>query len=211
MSPVNSDDSPGDAFGASGRPLTRKEIRAREKSLMTQGHEVIPPQAFETGQDSPTAPAPAPADAAPAPAPAPAEAAPPVHAPQPPAARPTVHEDTESQETVPADSAARDSAPEDAAFRHAPREYAGSVIPGSGPHYETGLQPGYAAHPGADYSGYEAHPHDSDDPYGDDSDRYPDYSDAEAGHEVLAGASAKRSGKGLSKKSAAGAVSWLWC
>ena len=54
MSPVNSDDSSGDALGGAGRPLTRKEIRAREKLLATQGHNVIPPQAFETGQDDPT-------------------------------------------------------------------------------------------------------------------------------------------------------------
>jgi UPF0755 protein len=47
VSPVNSDDSPGDAVGASGDPLTRKEIRAREKALMTQGHEVVPPEASE--------------------------------------------------------------------------------------------------------------------------------------------------------------------
>ena len=59
MSPVNSDDSSGDALGGAGRPLTRKEIRAREKLLATQGHNMIPPQAFETGQDVPT-PAPAP-------------------------------------------------------------------------------------------------------------------------------------------------------
>ena len=51
MSPVNSDDSSGDALGGAGRPLTRKEIRAREKLLATQGHNVIPPQAFETGPD----------------------------------------------------------------------------------------------------------------------------------------------------------------
>ena len=58
MSPVNSDDSSGDDLGGAGRPLTRKEIRAREKLLATQGHSVIPPQAFETGQDVPTAAAP---------------------------------------------------------------------------------------------------------------------------------------------------------
>ncbi len=56
MSPVNSDDSSGDALGGAGRPLTRKEIRAREKLLATQGQSVIPPQAFETGPDAPTAP-----------------------------------------------------------------------------------------------------------------------------------------------------------
>ncbi|MEO5778910.1 MAG: endolytic transglycosylase MltG [Arthrobacter oryzae] len=48
MSPVNSDDSAGEVSGG-GRPLTRKEIRAREKLQTTQGHSIIPPQAFETG------------------------------------------------------------------------------------------------------------------------------------------------------------------
>ncbi|MDQ0820896.1 UPF0755 protein [Arthrobacter sp. V4I6] len=203
MSPVNSDDSPGDAFGASGRPLTRKEIRAREKSLMTQGHEIIPPQAFETGQDSPTATPAAAPPAAPAPGPAaPAAAAPPVHAPTSPAAGPAAHEDTASQDTVPAESASQDAVPEDAAREYAPREYArreyaGGVITASGPHHETDLQPGYAAHPGAGYSGYAAH---SDDVYGDDSNRHPDYHHEEAGHEVMAGASAKPNGKASARK-----------
>ncbi len=49
MSPVNSDDSAGEILGGDGRRLTRKEIRAREKLLATQGHSIIPPQAFETG------------------------------------------------------------------------------------------------------------------------------------------------------------------
>ena len=55
MSPVNSDDHDGEAFGADNRPLTRKEIRAQEKYEGTPGHDVIPPQAFETGGDIPTA------------------------------------------------------------------------------------------------------------------------------------------------------------
>jgi UPF0755 protein len=60
VSPVNSDDSSGEALSGTGRPLTRKEIRAQEKLLATQGHSVIPPQAFETGEDVPTSdPAPA--------------------------------------------------------------------------------------------------------------------------------------------------------
>ena len=49
MSPVNSGESSGDVFSDSGRQLTRKEIRAREKFLATEGHDVVPPQAFETG------------------------------------------------------------------------------------------------------------------------------------------------------------------
>ena len=59
VSPVNNDDSSGGASNGAGRPLTRKEIRAREKLLATQGFSRIPPQAFETGQDVPT-PDPAP-------------------------------------------------------------------------------------------------------------------------------------------------------
>ena len=49
MSPVNSGESSGEEFSDSGRQLTRKEIRAREKFLATEGHDVVPPQAFETG------------------------------------------------------------------------------------------------------------------------------------------------------------------
>ena len=176
MSPVNSDDSPGDVFGASGRALTRKEIRARENSLRTESHEVIPPQAYETGQDRPTATPALPAEAATpaevAPAAPPVEVAPPVHAPEPPAGRPTVHEGTDSQDTVHDDTESQDSE-----------------------HHH-----GYAAHPGADHSGYEAHPHDANYVYGDDSTRHPDYADEEAGHEAMTAASAKRSGKVHSKK-----------
>jgi UPF0755 protein len=109
VSPVNSDDSSGDALSGAGRPLTRKEIRAREKFLATQGHSVIPPQAFETGQDVPTAdPAPA---AGPAgsdlPQPAPER---PETAPELPEAAPTVHEDPEEtvQDVAAADEPARD-------------------------------------------------------------------------------------------------------
>ena len=49
MSPVNSGESLREEISDSGRQLTRKEIRAREKSLATEGHDVVPPQAFETG------------------------------------------------------------------------------------------------------------------------------------------------------------------
>jgi UPF0755 protein len=215
VSPGNNDDSPGDAFGASGRPLTRKEIRAREKSLMTQGHEVIPPQAFETGRDSPPAAPAAPAEAA-RPENAPSQTAQPVHAPKLPAAGPTVHEDTESRDTVPADPVSpekvpgdevpEDAVPEDAVRVHATRqyaarEYAGRVTPGAGPHYEAEHQPGYAAHPGAEYPGYEADAGDeADDVRGDSAERHPEYHHEEDGPELMAGPSAKLSGKGHSKK-----------
>ncbi len=55
MSPVNSDDSSGEVFGGAGRPLTRKELRAQQKVQGTEGQDVIPPQAFETGEDVPSA------------------------------------------------------------------------------------------------------------------------------------------------------------
>ncbi|MDF9750647.1 endolytic transglycosylase MltG [Arthrobacter sp. ES3-54] len=85
MSPVNSDDSSGDALSGAGRPLTRKEIRAREKLLATQGHSVIPPQAFETGRDVPS-PTP--------------ERELPQAAPELPEAAPTVHEDAVHDEPM---------------------------------------------------------------------------------------------------------------
>lgn len=90
MSPVNSDDSSGDDLGGASRPLTRKEIRAREKLLATQGHNVIPPQAFETGQDVPAA---APSEARPA-------NEPPQAAPEIPEAAPTVHEEPLHEEPL---------------------------------------------------------------------------------------------------------------
>jgi UPF0755 protein len=89
VSPVNSDDSSGDALGGAGRPLTRKEIRAREKLLATQGHNVIPPQAFETGPDVPT-PATAPAQ----------DSELPQSAPELPDSAPTVHEEAVREEPV---------------------------------------------------------------------------------------------------------------
>ncbi|KIS27181.1 aminodeoxychorismate lyase [Arthrobacter sp. SPG23] len=57
MSPVNSGESSGEEFSDSGRQLTRKEVRAREKSLTTEGNDVVPPQAFETGHSPQVPPA----------------------------------------------------------------------------------------------------------------------------------------------------------
>ena len=103
MSPVNSDDSSGDAFGGAGRPLTRKEIRAQEKFQATQGHDVIPPQAFETGRGRSDAGTAAEPGTAPPPTPQPlsgrrrSQAA---DAPDLPAAAPTVHEEPLHEEPV---------------------------------------------------------------------------------------------------------------
>lgn len=65
MSPANIDDTSGPRDTAAARPLTRKELRAREKSLNTGGQGAVPEQAYETGEVPPPPAAP-PAAAAPA-------------------------------------------------------------------------------------------------------------------------------------------------
>jgi UPF0755 protein len=47
VSPVNRDDSSGEPFTDAGRPLTRKEIRAREKAITG---DAVPEQAYESGE-----------------------------------------------------------------------------------------------------------------------------------------------------------------
>ncbi|WP_285246169.1 endolytic transglycosylase MltG [Pseudarthrobacter sp. efr-133-R2A-89] len=74
MSPANIDDTSGPQDAGAARPLTRKELRAREKSLNTGGHDAVPEQAYETGEVPPppvTPPAAAPAAAEPTFAPLP--------------------------------------------------------------------------------------------------------------------------------------------
>ena len=51
MSPVNSDDSSGGPFMDAGRPLTRKEIRAREKAITAESGDAVPEQAYESGEE----------------------------------------------------------------------------------------------------------------------------------------------------------------
>lgn len=87
MRPANIDDASGALETGAARPLTRKEIRAREKSLDTGAQAAVPEQAYETGQDVPPPPAEPPAAAAEAPAmPAAAPAVPPAAPAVPPAA-----------------------------------------------------------------------------------------------------------------------------
>ncbi|MEJ1181158.1 MULTISPECIES: endolytic transglycosylase MltG [unclassified Pseudarthrobacter] len=51
MSPANIDDTPGTTSDGAARQLTRKELRALEKSLHTESNNVVPEQAYETGFD----------------------------------------------------------------------------------------------------------------------------------------------------------------
>jgi len=85
VSPVNNDPSTGAAGG--GMPLTRKELRARERFLATQNHNVVPVPEATPGE------AEAPADVElprPVPAVPPAPAAPPVPVAEPEPAVPPV-------------------------------------------------------------------------------------------------------------------------
>ncbi|SEJ07572.1 UPF0755 protein [Arthrobacter sp. yr096] len=89
MSPVNNDPSSGTAGG--GMPLTRKELRARERFLATQNHNVVPVPEATPGETAPPAdvepelPRPVPAVPAASAAPPP-PAVPPVPVSQPTAA-----------------------------------------------------------------------------------------------------------------------------
>lgn len=51
MSPANIDDTSGTTSDGAARQLTRKELRALEKSLHTESNNVVPEQAYETGFD----------------------------------------------------------------------------------------------------------------------------------------------------------------
>ncbi|TPV53224.1 endolytic transglycosylase MltG [Pseudarthrobacter phenanthrenivorans] len=61
MSPANIDDASSPLEPGAARPLTRKEIRAREKTLNTGHHDAVPEQAYETGHDVPPLPSEPPA------------------------------------------------------------------------------------------------------------------------------------------------------
>jgi UPF0755 protein len=192
VSPVNSDDSSDAAFSGAGGPLTRKEIRAREKLLATQGLNVIPPQAFETGEETPTASA---AESRPL-APALPEAAPtvPAEAPALPEAAPTVpkvrqdalHED----EVHPNEVHGHDESPASvheplALHEHELQEHELQ---------EHELQ-GHEVHQ------YELHPEDEAHPVSDDADaRHPHDHHGESSTELMAGAARNHTAKGPSKK-----------
>lgn len=51
MSPVNRDDSSGEPFADARQPLTRKEIRAREKAVTAESGDAVPEQAYESGEE----------------------------------------------------------------------------------------------------------------------------------------------------------------
>ena len=227
MSPVNSDDPSGEALGGAGRPLTRKEIRAQEKSQVTQSQDVIPPQAFETGDDTPavapragtgrdTAP-----DATVLPEPARPEPVQAGGAPDLPAAAPTVHEEQVYEEQVYEEAGHEEAVHEEAGHEEAGREeaghqpvyyepvhdepvheYAGGAARGDNTHHEGTVPAGYGPGHDAEYhNGHDVHPSGDDHYAYEDSDGQPDdYHHEENGHVVMAGGAAIRTSKGPSKK-----------
>jgi UPF0755 protein len=208
VSPVNNDDSSGVAHSGAGRPLTRKEIRAQEKNLASEGHSVVPPQAFETGPDAPPAA---------------------VEKPDRPDAAPTVHDepvqepvhdepvrdepvqepvrDEPVQEPVhdePVQEPVRDEPVQAEAVYHEPADELGHHEPA---HDQSArglagglsreemlrradeLQYGYESRVGEHAPAYAAHPED------EGLDGYD-----ESGHDLMAGAASIPTAKGPSKK-----------
>ncbi|MFF2347439.1 endolytic transglycosylase MltG [Pseudarthrobacter sp. NPDC058119] len=121
MSPANIDDTSGPLDPGAGRPLTRKELRAREKSLNTGGHDAVPEQAYETG-DVPPPPAAPPAAAAAAPtfAPHPGTGDVPAAPQTPPSIQDGQNVDGTSDDAAAADAAHQEEEGHDDAPVHAP-------------------------------------------------------------------------------------------
>ncbi|MET4135888.1 endolytic transglycosylase MltG [Pseudarthrobacter sp. PvP090] len=203
MSPVNSDDPSGEVFGGAGRPLTRKELRAQQKVQATEGHDVIPPQAFETGEYvQPAAPGaghgsfPEADDTV---LPAPIHAA---DAPDLPAAAPTVHEEPVPAEPVPAEPVPAEPVPDEPAdyetvHDEPVHEYAGGVVREDAAHHQTDPHPGQETRhePGHDAEAHYAHAL-----HPEDADGRPVEYHNEDGHVELAGGAAIRTSKKPSKK-----------
>lgn len=166
--------------------MTRKELRAREKSLDTGGHGAVPEQAYETGQPFETEPGhgPGPAEETPADVPPPPAAPPSV--PAPPAAEPVVHEAGAGQHE---DLQAAYAAP-------ASHGYAGDPHYADPVQYPTGHEYHHDTEHGQAHGGHEHHddfhhePAYHDDVHHDDVHHEDLHQHASAGHELLAGSTA---------------------
>ena len=192
MRPANIDDASGALDPGAARPLTRKEIRAREKSLDTGAQGAVPEQAYETGQDVPPPPVEPPAVSAEAPAvpaagPAPAGDAVPAAAPAADAVPPAPEAPPSIQEEEPVHVAAHQDAHHDVHADNA--HHAGqqeACLDGGLPdgyHHEEYHHEEYQHH---DFQGDAAH-HGH---FHDDGAHHADLHHEEAHHELLPGASA---------------------
>lgn len=180
MSPANIDDASAPLDGA-GRPLTRKEMRAREKSLNTGGHGTVPEQAYETEHEVPPPPAEPPVVAAAPPAPVPAAPDVPAAAPAVPAAPdtpPSIQDELRAEPAMAASHSQHDTVHRDTVHQapaYHDEDYHNDV------HYDA---PHYAAHDDGTHH-HDAHAHGA---------QYHDFHDDGAHdhghHGLLAGSSA---------------------
>ena len=192
MSPANIDDASGALDPGAARPLTRKEIRAREKSLDTGAQGAVPEQAYETGHVVPPPPVVPPAVSAEAPAvpaasPAPAGDAVPAAAPAADAVPPAPEAPPSIQEEEPVHVAAHQDAHHDVHAHNAhhagqQEAYHDGGLP-DGYHHEEYHHEEYQHH---DFQGDAAH-HGH---FHDDGAHHADLHHEEAHHELLPGASA---------------------
>ncbi|MDQ0865503.1 endolytic transglycosylase MltG [Arthrobacter globiformis] len=205
MSPVNSDDSAGDPFADAGRPLTRKEIRAREKAVTAESGDAVPEQAYEsveelhvgvgaaqrTGSSAAASGSGSPRTAAIATPPAAvptAEPVPAVEVPDVPPVPPTIHDPAEHADpAVHGDAAAQvhgaqsEDAPHFAEFAHGHAE-SHADIHHEAVHHEDGHHGAVHHEDGHHYDVHHdavAHP-----PY----EEHVPYEQQAVGHQLLAGA-----------------------
>lgn len=174
MSPANIDDASSPLDAGAARPLTRKELRAREKTFNTGGQDAVPEQAYETGHDIPPQPSEPPV--APEPHPLPKdealrnEAGPQEAAPQ----------ETPVEQPVPAAPLTPPS------IQDIPREEAhhNEDFRGDANYEEAGLHDGLHAHEAPVFSGapaFGAHQHGTGTHY-DDEPHFPDGAAYPAAH-----------------------------
>ncbi|UEL26976.1 endolytic transglycosylase MltG [Pseudarthrobacter sp. L1SW] len=207
MSPANIDDASSPLDAGAARPLTRKELRAREKTSNTGGQDAVPEQAYETGHDIPPQPAEPPVAHEPhplhqdealredtAPQETPVEQPVPAAPLTPPSIQDIPQEDARQQEQTHADAGHDEAAPHDGLHAHDAPAFSGASALGThqnaaGTHYE---EPHYAD--GADYAAAPHGEHYHDGHY--DQEHYGDahyaegHDDAAHHHEFLPASSA---------------------
>ncbi|MDQ0732072.1 endolytic transglycosylase MltG [Arthrobacter sp. B1I2] len=184
MSPANIDDTSGPVDNGAARPLTRKEMRARQRNLNTGGQDAVPEQAYESG-DVPPPPAMPPAATSPAVEPTfaplpgandvpPAPETPPSIQDAQPADAPHQYVADDEPHHHEDDVHAAYATPVMAGHRHAADgHFADEVHYANGHDYPDGV--------------HDEHAHEPSGHYADD---HPDAPHADAGHELLPGSSA---------------------
>jgi UPF0755 protein len=195
VSPANIDDASSPLDAGAARPLTRKELRAREKTSSTGGQDAVPEQAYETGHDIPPQPTEPPVAHEPhplnqdkalreetAPQETPVEQPVPAAPLTPPSIQDIPQEDVRQQEQLHGDAGHEEAARHDELHAHEARAFSGASALGAhqnaaGTHYE---EPHYAG--GADYPAAPHGEHYHDGHY--DQEHYGDH--YEEGHDDAA-------------------------